>query len=127
MGGRTALVLAALAAAAVLTASAIAVAGSRSVKGNPTRGRALFVRAGVFCGSCHTLKAAASTGRDGPNLDKSKPSYAAIVESLTKGSKPSRRWPTGMPAYAGRNRARGELDKAQIQDLAAFIYTATHK
>ena len=79
MSPRTALLLAAVAAAAVLTASAFAVTAGSSVRGNPTRGKALFVRAGVFCASCHTLKAARSTGRDGPNLDKSKPSYARIV------------------------------------------------
>jgi len=97
------------------------------VPGNPTRGKALYVRAGIFCGSCHTLKAARSTGRDGPNLDKSKPSYARIFEAVAKGSKPTRRWPTGMPAYSGRYRAYGQITKGQIQDVAAFVYTATHK
>ena len=82
--------------------------------------------ASLGCSSCHTLKAARSTGRDGPNLDKSKPSYARIVDAITKGSSPTKRWPTGMPAYSGRAGAYGELTKARIQDLAAFIYTATH-
>ena len=125
MSPRTALLLAAVAAAAVLTASAFAVTAGSSVRGNPTRGKALFVRPGVFCASCHTLKAARSTGRDGPNLDKSKPSYARIVAAVTKGSSPTKRWPTGMPAYSGHAGAYGELTKARIQDLAAFVYTAT--
>jgi len=118
MGPRTAAPLGALAAAAVLAASALA---GGSVRGNPTTGKALFLRAGVFCGSCHTLKAAKSTGRDGPNLDRAKPSYARIVEIVAKGSSPSRRWPTGMPGYAR------EIPKARIQDIAAFVYGATHK
>jgi mono/diheme cytochrome c family protein len=127
MAPRKTVALAALAAAALLSASALAHAAEASVPGNPTRGKALYLRAGIFCGSCHTLKAARSTGRDGPNLDKSKPSYARIVEAVAKGNTPTRRWPTGMPAYAGRNRAYGQITKGQIQDLAAFIYTATHK
>ena len=125
MGPRTALPLVALAAVALLTASALAVTTRSAVQGNPTQGKALFLQAGIFCSSCHTLKAAKSTGRDGPNLDKAKPSYARIVAAITKGSSPTRRWPTGMPAYSGHAGAYGELTKARIQDLAAFVYTAT--
>ena len=121
MGPRTLLPLAVLAAAALLTASALAVA---AVPGNPVRGKALFVRPGLFCGSCHMLKAAKSTGRDGANLDKARPSYARIVEFVTKGSNPTRRWPTGMPAYGGRY---ANMTKAEIQDVAAFVYNATHR
>jgi mono/diheme cytochrome c family protein len=124
MAMRTALPLAALAAAALLTATGLAAAAGGSVPGKPARGKALFLRAGIFCGACHTLKAAGSPGRDGPNLDKAKPSYARIVELVTKGRSATRRWPTGMPAYSGRY---GELTKAEIRDIAAFVYTATHK
>ncbi len=85
---------------------------------------AYFVHTGLFCTSCHTLKATRSTGRDGPNLNKAKPGYARIVERVTQGRNPTRRWPTGMPAYGGRH---AELTKAQIQDIAAFVYSATHK
>jgi len=114
-------VVAALAAAALLPASALA--GGAAVPGNPARGKALFLRVGIFCGSCHTLRAAKSTGRDGPNLDRLKPSYAAIVDSITKGRKASKRWPTGMPAYAGPH---AFLTEAEIRDVAAFVYLATH-
>src|SRR5919206_4900528 len=100
MGAKTALSLAALAAAALLSASALAVADRPSVKGNPSVGKALFLRPGIFCGSCHTLKAAKTRGRDGPNLDRAKPSYDRIVAAVAKGSKPTTRWPTGMPAYS---------------------------
>jgi mono/diheme cytochrome c family protein len=127
MGPRTALSLAALAAAALLTASVLAAAARPSLKGNPERGKALFLRPGIFCGSCHTLKAAKSTGRDGPNLDEAKPSYDTVVAFVTKGRRPSKRWPTGMPAYSGRKGTYGVLPKARIQDIAAFVYTATHR
>jgi mono/diheme cytochrome c family protein len=123
MGPRTALLFAAVVAAALLTSSAFAVARA-AVPGNPVRGKALFVRPGLFCGSCHTLKAAKSTGRDGANLDKAKPAYARIVDFVTKGAKTTPRWPAGMPAYGGRH---AELTKAEMQDIAAFVYNATHK
>ncbi len=121
VGPRTALSLVTVAAAALLAANALAVA---AVPGNPVRGKAYFVHTGLFCTSCHTLKATRSTGRDGPNLNKAKPGYARIVERVTQGRNPTRRWPTGMPAYGGRH---AELTKAQIQDIAAFVYSATHK
>ena len=111
------------ATAALLVWSGLAVAAA-SVPGNPAVGKALFLRAGLFCGSCHTLAAAHSTGRDGPNLDTAKLGYATIVEVVTLGRNPSRRWPTGMPGYA---RVVKELTKAEINDIAAFIYTSTHK
>ena len=106
-----------------MASGGLAVTAGASVPGNATVGKSLFLRAGLFCSSCHTLKAAGSTGRSGPNLDQTKLAYATIVEIVTKGGKPSRRWPTGMPAYA----AHGELSKTRIEDIAAFIYNATHK
>jgi mono/diheme cytochrome c family protein len=124
MTSRTVLPLAALAAAALLTTGAFAFAAGPHVPGNAVRGKALFLRPGLFCASCHTLKAAKSTGRDGPNLDRAKPSYAKIVERVTNGRNPTRRWPTGMPSYSGQH---AFVTKAQIRDIAAFVYTATHR
>jgi mono/diheme cytochrome c family protein len=121
---RTAVWLAAVAAAASLAGGALAVASKVSVPGNAVVGKALFLRAGLFCASCHALKAAGSTGRDGQNLDRARPGYATIVQVVTKGRSPSRRWPTGMPGYGGLH---GEVSKALIQDIAAFVYTATHR
>ena len=120
MGSRT-FALAALAAVVVLVTSAlVATAG---VPGNSTRGKSLFLRSGVFCGSCHALKAAKSVGRDGSNLDKDKLAYPAIVDAITKGRKASKRWPAGMPTYGG---AHGFLTKREIQDIAAYVYNSTH-
>jgi mono/diheme cytochrome c family protein len=106
---------------AALVASAVAAGGRVATPGNPTLGKALFLRAGIFCASCHTLKAAGATGRDGPNLDTAKPSYARIVEFVTNGRPPTKRWPTGSPGY------RGELTKADIRAIAAYVYGATHR
>ena len=124
MGSKTKASLAAGAAAAALLGATLAVAAAASVPGNAVIGKALFLRSGLFCASCHSLKAAGSTGRDGPNLDRAKPGYATVVELITKGRNPSRRWPTGMPGYGG---PRGEVPKAEIADIAAFVYTATHR
>ena len=113
-----------LAALVASIASATAVGAGTTGPGNPKVGEALFLRAGIFCSSCHTLKAAGSTGRDGPNLDQAKPSYARIVDFITNGRPPTKRWPTGSPGFGGRH---AELPKKDIQDIAAFVYAATHK
>jgi mono/diheme cytochrome c family protein len=123
VGPRTALLLAALASAALLAVIGLGVADGATVPGNSVRGKALFLRSGLFCASCHTLKAAESRGRDGPNLDRVKKGYPQLVAMITKGRNPTRRWPTGMPGYAKAH----ELNKAEIRDLAAFVYTATHR
>jgi len=106
-----------------LAASAVAAGNRADVPGNPKVGKALFLRAGLFCGSCHTLKAAGTRGRDGPNLDQAKPSYARIVDFVTNGRPPTKRWPTGSPGFGGSHR---ELTNAQIRDIAAYVYLATH-
>jgi mono/diheme cytochrome c family protein len=124
MNSRTLVPLAALVVVVLVTGSGFAVAAGPRVPGNAARGKALFLRTGLFCGSCHTLKAAKSRGRDGPNLDKTKPSYAKIVERITKGRNATRRWPTGMPGYSGNH---AFVNEAQIRDIAAFVYTATHR
>jgi hypothetical protein len=35
----------------------------------------------------------------------------------------SKRWPAGMPGFGGRH---AELTKAEMQDIAAFVYNAAH-
>jgi mono/diheme cytochrome c family protein len=106
-----------LAASVVVAATAVAAFGGSSrsgtkVIGNVAAGKKVFATAG--CVSCHTLKAAKATGKIGPNLDKLKPAYATIVKQVTNGG-------GVMPSFKGR------LSKAQIQDVAAFVYTSTHK
>ena len=69
-------------------------------------GKAVFASAG--CGNCHTLKEAGATGTVGPNLDTAHPSRALVVARVTNGK-------GGMPSF------KGELSKAQIRELAAFV------
>jgi mono/diheme cytochrome c family protein len=46
------------------------------------RGREIF---GFRCGFCHTLAAANTTGKVGPNLDQLKPGKALILHTITYG------------------------------------------
>ena len=104
----------ACALAAVLLACAGAVAATPAkVAGNPKLGKALFKAHG--CGSCHNLAAANvfdSSGA-GPDLDRTRKSYAQIVTQITNGGK-------GMTPY------KAVLAPALIQDLAAFVYSSAH-
>jgi cytochrome c6 len=95
----------------VVVAAAMAVpAFAATNPGNPKRGKTIFV---ANCSTCHVLKAANSRGTIGPNLDKRKPTYAKIVLIVTNGK-------GVMTAY------KNVLKKTQIQDVAAFVYNATH-
>ena len=84
MSPSTTALLGALAAAVVLATSALADGEGGSVRGNPVTGKALFLRAGVFCGSCHALKAAKSTGREG-NGGRKKSRNRIIVRCIHTG------------------------------------------
>jgi mono/diheme cytochrome c family protein len=50
-----------------------------------TDGKTLFASK---CGSCHTLKAAGTSGTFGPNLDDLKPSDATVLEAIKSGPGP---------------------------------------
>ena len=78
---------------------------------NADAGKQVFVTAS--CGSCHTMKAAGSTGEVGPNLDQLKPSFGRIQHQVEVGGGP-------MPAF------KGQLSDQQIQDVAAYVYKSTH-
>jgi mono/diheme cytochrome c family protein len=82
-----------------------------AAQGDATAGKQVFASSG--CGGCHTLKAAASTGTVGPNLDQLKPALARIVHQVEVGGGP-------MPAF------KGQLSDKQIQDVAAFVFASTH-
>ncbi len=104
----TRLSLAASGALALLAASPSGALGRAAAPSAP-RGKILFVAA---CGSCHTLAAAGSSGRKGPNLDDEAPSYRDLVDQITHGG-------GGMPAFGKA------LSAAQIRSIAAFVSHAT--
>lgn len=93
------------------TTAAQTTPSAPTVKGNPTAGKQVFLTAG--CTTCHTLKDAGSTGTVGPNLDQLKPAEARIVTQVTNGG-------AVMPPF------KTQLSAKQIQDVAAYVFTATH-
>ena len=85
--------------------------------GNPARGKVLFVSEG--CGGCHTFKAAGTSGKTGPDLDKGLQGKdeAYIRESIVDpNAKVAAGFQPGvMPPY-------GEtLESKQVADLVAFL------
>ena len=121
--------LRALVAAAVMTAAvpAIAVAhrGSTAPRlvGNPNAGKPLFVST---CGLCHRLKDAKTVGTIGPDLDKVTLTQPVIAKAITYGGSSVMtkaqvaKYSTQMVAY------KNVLSKKQIQDIAAYVFKATH-
>jgi mono/diheme cytochrome c family protein len=75
-------------------------------------GRKLF---GEYCNQCHTLKAANTVGRVGPNFDDLRPTYAIVVDAVTNGRQ---RGNGTMPA--------GLVQGADVQKVACFVDRATH-
>lgn len=102
-----------LAAVALLAAGCGDEDGARkqgAALGDRAAGERLFAASG--CGGCHTLVAARSRGRTGPDLDAAAPSAAEVLAQL--------RAPGGlMPSFAG------ELSEREMRDLAAFVDGAT--
>jgi len=76
------------------------------------KGRALF---GQYCAQCHTLSAAKSVGKVGPDLDKLRPTYVVVANAVAKGIV---RGNGTMPA----NLVTGE----DVASVACFIERATH-
>ena len=73
--------------------------------GGGTDGKSIFT---ANCSSCHTLKAAGSSGTVGPNLDQLKPDLARVEKQVTNGG-------SVMPAF------KGQLTAAQIKAVATFV------
>jgi cytochrome c6 len=82
-----------------------------SAGGDATAGKAVFTSAG--CAQCHTLKDAGAHGTVGPNLDQLKPAEDVVQKQVENGG-------GVMPAF------KDQLSAKQIQDVAAYVATATH-
>jgi mono/diheme cytochrome c family protein len=85
-------------------------APAAKLKGDPAKGKAIFLSAG--CGGCHTLKAAGTNGKVGPDLDVAKPAFALVAHNVTFGK-------GAMPPF------KPPLTDQQIADVAAFVVKAT--
>ena len=64
------------------------------------------------CGTCHTLKAAGSSGDIGPNLDELKASMERIIYTVTNGI-------GVMPAW------EDILTKEEIDSVAYYVFNST--
>ncbi|MEI8104355.1 MAG: cytochrome c [Actinomycetes bacterium] len=120
-----------LALCAVLVVAALGAASASATTatvpplgGNAKAGKTVFV---ANCGLCHALKAAATTGAIGPNLDKVILTQPLLVKAITLGGKAvmtkaaAAKYSVPMSAY------KGTLSAKQILNASAFIFTATHK
>ena len=76
-----------------------------------TDGKAIFTSE---CASCHTLKAAGSTGTVGPNLDQLKPAFAVAQHQVEVGG-------GVMPSF------KGTLSQAQIDAVARYVSSSAGK
>jgi len=66
------------------------------------------------CGVCHTMKAARSKGKVGPNLDKIKPSIDQIIYVVTNGIGVMQSW-------------EDILTKEEIEAVAHYVFNSTNK
>jgi cbb3-type cytochrome c oxidase subunit III len=91
------------------------VAGQGGAAASPsslgTNGKTIFT---TECASCHTLKAAGTTGTIGPNLDQLKPAQAIVERQVTNGG-------AIMPAF------KGKLSPAQITAVAKYVSSVAGK
>ncbi len=62
------------------------------------------------CGSCHTLKAAGTSGEVGPNLDELEPDQGTVEHQVQNGG-------GGMPAFG----KEGTLSAAEIKAVATYV------
>jgi mono/diheme cytochrome c family protein len=72
-------------------------------------GHELFVQ---NCAGCHTLKDAGTTGKVGPDLDKTKPTKARVLFMLENG---------GGGGLGVMPRFKGTLSDAQLETLATYV------
>ena len=80
------------------------------LKGDPSAGKAIFLKAG--CTGCHTLADAHATGTVGPNLDQAKPAASLVFLRVTQGA-------GAMPSF------KGQLSQKQIGDVIAYVVKAS--
>jgi mono/diheme cytochrome c family protein len=94
-----------------LAAPTTTAVGPKLPAGNAAAGKSVY--ASASCGACHTMAAAGSTGKVGPNLDDLKPALERIQEQVINGG-------GGMPPF------KGQLSNQQIADVSQFVYESTH-
>jgi Cytochrome C oxidase, cbb3-type, subunit III len=92
----------------VLAFLALAAGCGGNGSGSSSGGAGAKVFADAGCGSCHTFKAAGSSGTVGPNLDERKPSFDDVVSKVKSGG-------GGMPSF------EGDFSEREIDDVAEYV------
>jgi mono/diheme cytochrome c family protein len=88
------------------TVASTAAAPAPKPSNTVLQGKQVFAKAG--CGGCHTLSAAGSAGKVGPNLDQAHPAQALVVDRVEHGK-------GAMPSFGG------QLSDDEIEAVAAFV------
>jgi mono/diheme cytochrome c family protein len=83
------------------------------------RGRLLF---GEHCGVCHTLAAANSVGKVGPNLDTIRPSAQLVLHTINNGCLQNPPTPSSPETCLGQGTMPPNIIQGRdAQDVAAFV------
>lgn len=101
------------------TSAGTAAGTATSTAQAPPGGRQVFLASG--CGGCHTLSAAGSQGRVGPDLDEALPgrSSAFIRESILH---PDANVPPGYAAGIMPSDFGSRLSAAELRALVSFLH-----
>ncbi len=91
--------------------AAVAGTNAKPASSTSTDGKTIFT---ANCASCHTLKAAGSSGTIGPNLDQLKPAFARAQHQVEVGG-------SVMPAF------KGKLSQKQIDAVATYVSASVGK
>ena len=100
--------------------NATAQVGGVSIKLTPGEkaGRELF---GEHCGVCHTLAAANTAGKVGPNLDLLRPSQSIILHTIANGCLPNGSASSGQACLGYGVMPAQVVQGRQAQQVAAFV------
>ncbi len=106
-------------------ANANAQVGGNKLTANEKSGREIFA---FRCGLCHTLAAANTIGKVGPNLDQLKPPYSLVLNTIRNGCLQSPSSPSSPEACLGYGTMpAGIIQGRQAQDVAAFVAAVAGK
>ncbi len=106
-------------------ANANAQVGGNKLTPAEKSGREIFA---FRCGLCHTLAAANTIGKVGPNLDQLKPVYSLVLNTINNGCLQTPPSPSSSTSCLGYGTMpAGIIQGRQAQDVAAFVASVAGK
>jgi mono/diheme cytochrome c family protein len=99
-------------------ANANAQVGGIKLTSGEKAGRELF---GEHCGVCHTLAAANTAGKVGPNLDLLRPSESIVLHTIVNGCLPNASTSSGEACLSQGVMPSNVVQGRQAQQVAAFV------